>query len=226
MTLRVAAFLSMVALALVASAHAAPQTWSEGRHYTRLSPVQRTSVPDGKVEVMEVFSYGCIACNGFQPVIEKLQRSLPSQAQLVFLPASFNEAEDWPLFQRAYFAAQRLGIAESTHQALYDAVWKTGELAIIEPGTRRLNKPQPSLLDAAHCYQRLTGVKPEKFLEVAKSFTVETRMKAADDQVAAMQVPGTPCIVVNGKYRVNAESLRTTDELIELVKYLVAMETH
>ena len=31
------------------------------------------------------------------------------------------------MFQRAYLAAQSLGIAERTHQAMFDAVWKTGE---------------------------------------------------------------------------------------------------
>jgi thiol:disulfide interchange protein DsbA len=35
----------------------------------------------------------------------------------------------------------------------------------------------------------------------------------------------TPTIVVNGKYRLQVESAGGTDQLIELVKYLVAKET-
>ena len=76
--------------------------------YGRWSPrsIQlATNVPVGKIEVMEVFSYGCIACNGFQPVMERLTRSLPPNAQIVLVPASFNPGEAWPIFQRAYFAA-------------------------------------------------------------------------------------------------------------------------
>jgi len=200
--------------------------WVEGRHYTLLSPGQRTTVPAGKVEVMEVFSYGCPACNSFQPVIEQLQKGLASNAQMVFLPASFKPTEAWPMFQRAYFAAQALGIADQAHQAMYDAVWREGgELSITEPGTRRLKKPMPSIEDAARCYGRLTGVKPEAFLAAAKSFGVEAKMRAADAQVEAMAVPGTPCIVVNGKYRVNMDDIGSAGELTELVNYLVAKET-
>jgi thiol:disulfide interchange protein DsbA len=70
-------------------------------------------VPAGKIEVREVFSYGCIACNDFQPTVEKLRHNLPSNTQMVFLSASFNPSEDWPMFQRAYLAAQSLGIAEA-----------------------------------------------------------------------------------------------------------------
>src|SRR5665213_3008559 len=81
------------------------QTWTEGRDYELIKPVQHTTVPTGKVEVMEVFSYGCIACNGFQPVMSALEKSLPSNAQMTFLPASFKPEEDWAMFQRAYFTA-------------------------------------------------------------------------------------------------------------------------
>ena len=221
---RFAALLAVLALAPLSGARAA-QTFVEGRNYVRLAPVQSTTVPAGKVEVMEVFSYGCPACNGFQPLMAQLRRSLPPNAQVVLLPASFNAGEDWPMFQRAYFAAQSLGIAERTHQGLFDAVWNSGELAVSDPVTHRLKEPLPSLEDAARCYARLAGVKPEAFLAAARSFGVDMKMRAADAQIAAMQVPSTPCIVVNGKYRVVMDSLGSRDELIDLVRYLVARES-
>ena len=104
-------------------------------------------------------------------------------------------------------------------------MWKTGELGIVDPGTRRLKRTLPSLQDAAGHYARIAGVRPEAFVAAANSFSVEVKMKAADAQIVAMQVPGTPCIVVNGKYRVEMDSLRTPDELIEVVRFLVARES-
>jgi protein dithiol oxidoreductase (disulfide-forming) len=207
------------------AALAGADRWIEGRNYVHLNPEQRTSVPPGKVEVMEVFSYGCPACNSFQPMIDKLRESLPSNAQMVYLPASFKPSEDWPTFQRAYFAAQALGIADKAHQAMFDAVWKTGELAIVNPNTNQLKSPQPSLEDVARCYGRLTGVKPADFLQAARSFSVDVKVKAADAKVIAMQVPGTPCIVVNGKYRINMETLANPGDIIDIVKMLVAKES-
>jgi len=206
-----------------ASATASP--WVEGRHYVRLEAPQPTRVPRGKIEVMEVFSYGCVFCNNFQPVIEQLRARLPANAQMVFLPAAFLPAEDWPMFQRAYFAAQSLGIADQAHQAMFDAVWRTGELAIVDSADNRLKSPPPSLEDAARCYERITGIGRNIFLQAARSATVDARIQAANAQIVAMKVPGTPCLIVNGKYRIALESLSSVDEVVDLVNFLIAKES-
>jgi len=223
MTRLVLAVLALAILLLPPSAPAA--TWTEGTNYVRVTPPQQTTVPAGKVEVMEVFSYACPACNAFQPVMEKLRHTLPANAQVTYLPAAFNPQEAWPMFQRAFLAAQALGIADRTHQAMYDAVWKTGELGIIEPGSNRLKDPLPSIADAARFYARVAGVNPQQFLAMANSFGVDSKIRAADAQILAMHVDATPTLIVNGKYRVIRDSLQTNDQLIELVKYLVAKES-
>ena len=217
--------LSLLAVAILLLPPSAPAaTWTEGTNYVRVTPPQQTTVPAGKVEVMEVFSYACPACNAFQPVIEKLRSTLPPQAQVVFLPAAFNPQEDWPMFQRAFFAAQALGIAERTHQAMFDAVWKTGELGVTTAGNR-LKDPLPSLADAARFYARVAGVDPQKFLAMANSFAIDSKVRAADAQILAMHVESTPTLIVNGKYRVIRDSVPTNQQLIDLVRYLVSKES-
>ena len=215
--------LTVTILSLPHGASAAP--WTEGVQYSRITPAQPTTVASGKVEVMEVFSYGCPACNGFQAVMDKLRRALPANAQLVYLPAAFNPAEDWPMFQRAFLAAQALGIAERTHQAMYDAVWKTGELAITVPGTNRLKVPLPSIADAGRFYERVGGINAQQFLAMANSFGIDGKIRAADAQILAMRIDATPTLIVNGKYRVIRNELKSDDELLELVKYLIARES-
>jgi thiol:disulfide interchange protein DsbA len=222
MTRCTALLLPLAIFTLAANARAA--TWTEGVQYARITPAQQTTVPAGKVEVLEVFSYGCPACNAFQPAMDKLRHALPANAQLAFLPAAFNPSEDWPMFQRAYLAAQALGIAERTHQAMYDAVWKSGELGLIVPGTNRLKSPLPSIADAASFYARVAGINPQQFLAMANSFGIDSKMRAADAQIVAMHVDSTPTLIVNGKYRVIRDELKGNDELIELVRYLVAKE--
>jgi protein dithiol oxidoreductase (disulfide-forming) len=219
------AFCLLATAILLVPPSAPAATWTEGTNYVRLAPPQQTTVPAGKVEVMEVFSYACPACSAFQPVMEKLRRALPPNAQLTFLPAAFNPAEDWPMFQRAFFAAQALGIVERTHQAMFEAVWKTGELGVTTPGTNRLKDPLPSLADAARFYARVTGIDPQKFLAMANSFGVDSKIRAADAQILAMHVDATPTLIVNGKYRVIRDTLENNDQLIELIKYLVARES-
>jgi thiol:disulfide interchange protein DsbA len=219
-----AAWLALLALA-VAGGQSDAQTWTEGVHYFAVTPPQRTNVPAGKVEVMEVFSYACPACNAFQPVMKQLKYGLPANAQIAYLPASFIPTEDWPVFQRAYFAAEALGIVDKTHDAMFDAVWNTGELAVSDPITHQLKKPLPSIEDIARFYARTAGVKPETFVATAKSFGVDTKMKIADGQIGVMQALSTPTLIVNGKYRLTSQNVRSYDELIALVKYLVAKES-
>jgi thiol:disulfide interchange protein DsbA len=109
---------------------------------------------------------------------------------------------------------------------MYDAVWKSGELQTIVPGTSQLRSPQPTIEDAARLYERVTGVKSSDFVAMAKSFGVDSRMRAADAQILAMQVPSTPCLIVNGKYRVNRDAVGpSTDQLIELLKFLIAKDS-
>lgn len=223
MTRLLAALVSIALLSIGTSVQAA--NWVAGKHYSVIPQAQRTNVAPGKVEVMEVFSYGCPACNAFRPTMKKLKASLPANAQLVYLPASWNNAEAWPMFQRAYLTAVSLGVAEKAHDAMFDAIWTTGELGVSDPQTRRLKTRLPTIEDAAKFYQRVTGVKAADFVAASKSFGVDLKMRQADGQIVAMQVPSTPTLVVNGKYRINNENVTGGDEIIELVKYLVARES-
>jgi protein dithiol oxidoreductase (disulfide-forming) len=219
-----AALIALLSLMAASAARAAP-SWTEGRQYFRVDSARHTSVPPGVVEVLEVFSYGCPACNLFNPVARQLAAGLPKNAKYVYSPASFNAAEDWPMFQRAYLTAQVLGIADKTHDAMFAAIWKTGELAVSDPATHRLKNPLPSIEDAARFYNRQTGVAVDKFVATAKSFTVDVKMKAADELALAYHVDSTPTLIVNGKYRLTPDSAGGYNEVVELVKYLVAKES-
>lgn len=211
-------------LALNGASQAATM-WVEGKNYFLITPARPTAVAPGKVEVTEVFSYGCPACNLFIPEMHKLKQQLPANAVLDYLPASFNPAEDWPMFQLAYLTAQTLGIADQTHDAMFSAVWTTGELATMDPATQRIKSRLPTLEDAARFYNRQTGVPVDKFLSTAKSFTVDTKVRMTEEALQAYRVDRTPTIVVNGKYRLQPESAGGSEQVVELVKWLVAKES-
>jgi thiol:disulfide interchange protein DsbA len=201
------------------------EAWVQGSNYFVIQPAQPPDVAPGKVEVTEVFSYACPACNHFYPVVDRLRAALPGNAELDFVAAAFRTDEDWPMFQRAYYTAQLLDIDKRTHDAMFDAVWKSGELAVFDLRTQRIKVPTPSIEDAARFYARVAGVKPETFVATAGSFGVDVKMRQADQLIRAEQVDSTPTIVINGKYRVTVASAGGDDQLIELVKWLVAQES-
>jgi thiol:disulfide interchange protein DsbA len=202
-----------------------PSKWVEGKNYFLVVPAQKTSLPPGKVEVTEVFSYACPACNQFLSHMQKLARTVPANVVVDYIHASFNPSEDWPMFQLAYATAQTLGVADQTHDAMFQAVWTTGELAINDPSTGGLKSRMPTIEDAARFYEKHAGVPPAKFLSTSKSFGVDTLVRHYEALIKAYGVDGTPTLVVNGKYRLGVQSAGGPDQVVELVNWLVAKES-
>jgi thiol:disulfide interchange protein DsbA len=213
----------LLGLAISAGAHAA-EPFESGKHYFPVEPAQPTSTGD-KIEVVEVISYACPACNSFQGTMHKLKAALPANAELVYLPASFRPDEDWPVFQRTFYTAQALGVIDKSHDATFDAVWKDdGSLRISDVATHRPVKPMPTIDDVAKMFAKF-GVKPEDFSATANSFAINTRMKHADAMLKAYGVDSTPTLVVNGKYRLTASSAGGLDQVVPLVKFLIDKES-
>jgi protein dithiol oxidoreductase (disulfide-forming) len=216
--------LGLLLLGIVPLAYAA-DSWVQGSNYFLIEPALATTATPGKIEVAEIFSYACPACNRFYPVVDRLRAALPANAEITFVAASFRPDEDWPMFQRAFYTAQVLDIDKKTHDAMFDAVWKTGQLAVFDPRTQKLKVPAPGIEDAARFYAQVAGVKPETFVTTATSFGVDVKMHQAEQLIRAAQVAETPTMLVNGKYRITVGSAGGDDQLIELVKYLVARES-
>ncbi len=218
--------LSIAALAAsVGTPSRSAETWTEGVNYFLVQPPRPTSLPKGKVEVTEVFSYACPACNLFQPTMHKLKQSLPGNAVLTYVPAAFNPGEDWPMFQQAFYTAQVLGVEQQTHDAMFDAVWKGGALAVVDQQSGGLRAHMPTIEDAAKFYKEKAGIPIEKFVATSKSFAVDLKVRTAEDLIAAYKVDRTPTMIVNGKYRVQVQSAGGPDKVVELVKYLVEKES-
>jgi thiol:disulfide interchange protein DsbA len=215
--------LALLLIALFASwtATASEPEWIEGQHYFLVQPVQTTHAPPGKVEVIEIFSYACPACNVAYPLMDRLKASLPPQANLSYLPASWHPEEDWKNFQRAYFAAESLGLVAKTHDGVFDAIWKSGELAVLDPQTKRPKVLMPTIAEISKYYAQVTPVKADAFLAAAQSFSVDASMRQADAQIRGYQADQTPTLIINGSYRLTPQSAGSEDRFISLANWLV-----
>ena len=198
--------------------------WTEGKQYFAITPPQPKATDTSKVEVTEVFSFGCPFCNEFHKVVDNIAKALPSYAKMEYLPASFNPLENWPVYQRAFFAAQTLGLARKSYDAVFNATWKSGELATYNLGGRGL-KPRsdwPKIGDFARFYAKNYGVNAKQFIAVANSFSVNLKMKRADELIKAYGVASTPTFVVNGMYRFDFASAGGVAQANELAQWLAA----
>jgi thiol:disulfide interchange protein DsbA len=206
--LRILALLGGLVLASACTASGSDTTapYTEGQEYVTLpAPHQRYS-DKGKVEVVEVFSYGCIHCAHFAPIAEQLRKALPPGAVFKLVPAAFNA--EWVPYARAYYAARKLGVVEQTHLPLFKA---------------KFDEHYPlNALDELADFYATRGVNREKFMQIATSPEVTAQMKSDMALLQRWQVDGTPTIVVDGKYR--SANVHTLDQLSALTQWLAKRE--
>lgn len=198
------------------------QRWVEGRDYFAIEP-RHPQTSDGRVEVVEVFSYGCPGCNAFRVTASRIARDLPPNAVMIYLPVSFSPAENFPLFQRGYYAALKMGVAGKAHDAMFDAVWKSGYLSNLDPvtGAPRKSDTWPGLHEIATLYARY-GIDPKDFVAVARSSLIEAEMRRADDLTRAYGIQALPTVVIDGRYRVDPISAGGYPQMQALTHWLVA----
>nr|WP_199047734.1 thiol:disulfide interchange protein DsbA/DsbL [Dyella sp. ASV24] len=203
--------LSLVAGLLLASACTATGTndaapYTDGTEYVTLAgPAHRVS-NEGKVEVVEVFSYGCIHCAHFAPIADQMRKQLPPGVKFRMLPAAFSD--EWVPYARAFYAAQKLGVVEQTHLELFKA---------------KFDEHYPiSTLDELADFYAAHGVKRDDFMRIAASDEVTQQIRKDMELVKAWQVDGTPTIVVDGKYR--TANVKTLDELSAVTQWLAKRE--
>jgi len=204
--MRIPRFLfALLLLAAPLAAGAAPAGLTPGVDYTEIDGGTPYAALDGKIEVVEVFGYTCPHCAHFEPSLEQWAAKLPKDVRFTPLPATFGG--NWDAYARAYFAADVLGVAKRSHLAVFQAIHDRQSLPA--------QGVTPQELAA---FYSAYGVAPQRYVDTLKSAEVEARMRAARGFVQRTQIPGTPSLVVNGRYIVRGNDfeqlLRNTDALI------------
>lgn len=186
----------------------------EGKDYEVVANGQPFDPADGKIEVAEVFNYVCPACAAFEPQFGPWAKSLPSDVRVVHVPALFGRM--WDDYARAYYAAEALGVADRTHQPLYDEIHVKQALK----GERGNDG-----MDAIAAFYGREGVDVAQFKSAASSFAVESKLAKARQYIQAEGVSGTPTIIIDGKYRVTGDPNTTTRaDQLKIADRLIAKE--
>lgn len=186
-----------------AAAVPAAQDLVEGRDYVVVQDGKPWRPLDGKIEVVEVFAYWCPHCAEFQPLLSAWARKLPADVRFEYLPAAFNPADP---FARGFFAAQGANAVARTHDALFRAVHHDGLLA------------RNATIDEIAWYYGQQGLSQAAIKAAMVGPQVDASMQRAREFEVGIQLPGTPTMVVNGRYlitpRTHQDALRIADQLI------------
>jgi len=199
--------LAALMLLLSTSVMADPQVGIEFDRTTQVIPTDNPA----KIEVMEIFWYGCPHCYHLEPQLAAWVKKLPGDVYFKRVPGL--PRPDWAPMAKAYYAMETLGLLEKLHTPLFEAIHK-----------QRVLRPN----DDAGTIDWLTkqsGLDRKKVEEAYNSFSINTKLNRAAQIFRASGATGVPSLVIDGKYITsstmaggNVEALKTADYIIENVR--------
>jgi thiol:disulfide interchange protein DsbA len=196
------------ACSLAAEPEPAPQI-EEGFQYQLVIPPQPTTASTGRVEVVELFWYGCPHCYHFEPYLERWVADRADNVDFVRIPSVLNPS--WVPLARAYYTAEVLGVVDQVHRPLFDAIHRD---------KRRIDTEE----DIANFFAE-HGVDKEKFRQTFHSFAVETKLNRSKVLAQRYGGSGVPAIVIQGKYRTSGDLAGSYENIVAVIDYLVAKES-
>ena len=196
----------VVASAFGMSAQAAEPA-NAGQPYVELKSAIPVSEP-GKIEVVEMFWYGCPHCYAFEPTINPWAEKLPADVHFVRIPAMFGGP--WDAHGQLFITLDTMGVEHKVHAAVFDAIQKGG---------KRLTDPN----DMAD-FVATQGIDRTKFLETFNSFAVKGKIAQYKELAKKYEITGVPTLIVNGKYRFDITSAGGPEKALALADDLIAKE--
>lgn len=200
-------FLVLLWMLPVFSIAQAEEQWQAGKHYHVLSYPVRTR-DASKVEVVELFWYGCPHCYSFNPLVHHWAKNLSDDVDFWLSPATFGKT--WELHAQAFYAGEALGVQEKMHQPLFDAI-------------ARDHKPLSSQSALAKFFAGY-GVDEDAFNKAFTSFSVKAKLGQANSRARGYRATGVPALVVNGKYRIDASSAGGHENMLKVADFLIEQE--
>ena len=189
------------------TAQAADVPLEAGKTYVELSNPVPVAVP-GKIEVVELFWYGCPHCYAFEPTINPWAEKLPKDVNFRRIPAMFGGP--WDAHGQLFLTLEAMGVEHKVHNAVFEAIQKQG---------KRLTKP-----DEMADFVATQGVDKDKFLATFNSFAIQGQIKQAKELAQKYGVQGVPTLIVNGKYRFDIGSSGGPEKALDVADHLIAKE--
>jgi len=167
----------------IAAAPVASAQFVAGRDYLLINPPQPTTT-GGKVEVLEFFWYGCPHCDALQAPLSGWLKNKPADVEFRRTPAVLGQS--WIPLTQAFFTLEAMGLTEKLHHDVFAAI-HNDKIKLQDPKT---------LFD----WVAKRGVDRKQFMDTYNSFGVRSRVQRAIDMTRNYDIPGTPAIVVDGRY--------------------------
>ena len=176
--------------------------FKEGEHY-KILELEASQKPT----VTEFFSFFCPHCNTFEPIIQQLKAQLPEDAKFQKVHVSFMGGSMGEPMSKAYATMVALKAESKMMPVMFNRIHK-------------MRKPPQNEQDLRQIFLD-EDIDAKKFDAAFNGFAVDSMARRFDKQFEQSGLTGVPAVIVNNKYLVEAQDLKTIDEYFELVNFLL-----
>jgi thiol:disulfide interchange protein DsbA len=189
--------------------------WVPGTNYKVVSPAQPTNVAPGKVEVIEMFWYGCPHCFALDPVLESWRKNKPAYVEFVRVPVMWDQVHR--SHGHLFYTLQALGKLDALHAKVFAEIHQNNNPLFV------INDPLATMR-AQLQFAKDNGISEADFGKAYNSFAVQTNMQEADDLVRRYRIDAVPTFVIAGKYETDMQQAGGETNLLQLINDLAASE--
>jgi len=187
--------------------------WRPGTNYQLLGAPQPTTVGSDKVEVDEVFWYGCGHCYALDPTLEEWKPRKAPYVEFVRIPVIWGQVHRQ--HAKLYYTLQALHRLD-LHTKVFDPIHKEGITLASRDDLEARAKQQAFLATQ--------GVSEKDFNAAYDSMTVASNMLRAEDLTKKYAISSVPTLIVNGKFSTSVAEAGGAEQLISLINDLAASE--
>jgi thiol:disulfide interchange protein DsbA len=163
---------------------------------------------NNKIEVMEIFWYGCSHCYHMEQPLHAWLKQLPDDVQFKRMPGLPNPS--WTPMAQTYFTMEALGIVDQLHNKLFEAIHKQKSL---NPTDQKA---------ALNWLTSNSGLDRKKVEDTFNSFTVSANLKRAAQVFRSSGATGVPSLMIDGKYITSGTMAGGNTKALEVVDYIVS----
>ena len=162
----------------------------------------------GKIEVVELFWYGCPHCYYFSQTINPWAKNLPKDVNFKRIPALFGDP--WDAHGQLFITLETMGVEDKIHNSVFNAIQKEG---------RDLTKPEDMADFVAN-----QGVNRTDFLKNLNSLAIRSKMDQYKELAHKYGIQSVPAMIVNGKYRFDLITTGGPEQAINIADQLISKE--
>lgn len=181
----------------------------EGVHYDVL-PTHLTLPPHKGTVISEFFWFGCPHCQNFEAHVlrwkEKLNKEIPTVINKVAVPGSAR----WNSDAKVFYTMKKLGATEE----------QVTQMLGFYKNEVQSNNQYPSEDSIIDLFEEM-GLDSEKATAIlTDDSSLKYELSNANSEFLKLSVGGVPAFVVNGKYKVRFDNIKSNDEIYEIFRAL------